>query len=201
VRLSPRIPKPKLVNRAKQFSEVVVHIEDEDRVCYAQDIEMQLDPFHPGASVTRCIHAMTDALARMLTQGLSAEIAAEFPQHWRGDQIYVAEEWPKSGDAKLLQVKRAQDLLSVLGKDADSLNRFGVTTTQKKQAAKEAAPVRVIRVKNPLTFKRPFVQPTTLDELLRWAASVEFELDAKITTGLAEQPLSSLCISWWLPME
>jgi hypothetical protein len=56
------------------------------------------------------------------------------------------------------------------------------------------APVRVIRLKNPLTFKRPFVQPKTLGELLRWAASVEFELDAKITTGLAEQPLSSMCV-------
>jgi molybdopterin/thiamine biosynthesis adenylyltransferase len=187
-----RIPKLKLVDRARQFSEVVAHIEDEDRVCYAQDIEMQLDPFHPDASVTRCIHAMIDALARMLTRDLSAEIAAEFPQHWRGDRIYVAEEWPKSGDAKLLQVKRAKDLLSVLGKDADSLNRFGVTPAQKTQAAKEAAPVRVIRVKNPLTFKHPFVQPTMLHELLKWAASVEFELDAKITTGLAEQPLSSM---------
>jgi hypothetical protein len=189
-----RIPKLQLIDRAKQFSEVVAHIEDEDRVCYAQDIEMQLDPFRPGASVTRCIDAMTDALARMLTQDLSAEIATEFPQHWRGSHVYVAEEWPKSGNAKFLQVKRAQDLLSVLGKNENSLDRFGATPAQRTKAMKEASTVRVIRVKNPLTFKRPFVQPTNLDEFLKWAASVEFELDAKITTGLAEQPLNSMCV-------
>lgn len=189
-----RIPKLRLVDRAKQFSEIVAHIEDDARVCYAQDIEMQLDSFRPNQSVARCIRAMTDSLTSMLTQDLSAEIAAEFPQHWRGDDVYVAEEWPKSGDAKLLQVKRLDGILPVLGKDADSLNRFGVTPTQKTQAAREAAPVRVIRVKNPLTFKRPFVQPTTLDGLLKWAASVEFDLNAKITTALAEQPLASMCV-------
>lgn len=189
-----RIPKLRLVDRAKQFAEVAAHIEDDDRVCYAQDIGMQLDPFRPDVSVTRCVNVMTDALARMLTQDLSEEIAAEFPQHWRGNHVYVAEEWPKSGEAKLLQVKRAGDLLSVIGKDANSLDRFGVTGTLKAQAAREASRVRVIRLKNPLTFKRPFVQPTTLDELLKWAASVEFELDAKITTGLAQQPLSSMCV-------
>lgn len=188
-----RLPKLRLVDRAKNFSEVVAHIEDKDRVCYAQDIEMQLDPLQPEMSVTRCVTAMTDALVRMLSQDLSAEIETEFPQHWRGDShVYVAEEWIKSGDAKLFQIKRADDVLFVLGKEADSLNRFGVTPAQKAQAKKEAAAVRVIRLKNRLTFKRPFVQPTTLHELLMWAASVEFELDAKITTGLAEQSLASM---------
>ncbi len=189
-----RIPRLFLVDRAKQFSEIVAHIEDDDRVCYAQDIEMQLDPFRPDVSVTRCVNAMTEALARMLTQDLSEEIAIEFPQHWRGDRFYIAEEWPKSGEARLLQVEREQDLLSVIGKGEDSLNRFGMTATQKAQVWRNAPRAWVIRVKNPLTFKRPFVQPSTLDELLKWAASVEFDLDTKITNGLAERRLSSMCV-------
>lgn len=185
-----RLPKLRLVDRAKQFAEVVAHIEDEDRVCYAQEIEMELDPLHPEASVIKSVRIMTNALGRMLTQDLSAEIEAEFPQHWRGEHhVFVADEWSKSGDAFLFPIKRPGDVLLVLGKNDASLNRFGATPSQKAQVKSESAPVRVIRMKNRLTFKRPFVQPTNLDEFLKWAASVEFDLDARIVSGLAEQPL------------
>lgn len=188
-----RLPKLRLLDRGKQFADVVAHIEDNDRVCFAQEIEMQLDPHAVEASVVRCLAAMTGTLARMLTTDLSAEVAEEFPQHWRGDaHVYVAEAWPKTGNAKLMRLKRDHDAIMILGRDGASLTRFGATAEQKKSGEKEGLPIRVIRTKNRLTFKKPFIQPATLAELLQWAASVEHGLDRQISGALADQPIGSL---------
>jgi molybdopterin/thiamine biosynthesis adenylyltransferase len=188
-----RLPKLRLVDPPSELQMVIGHLDDEGFVCYAQEIELQLDPYLPREEVARCLNAMAHGLFRMLRDDLSKDIEQEFPQHWLGEiRVHVAEQWTKSGDAFLFTVKRPPGEILVLGRDRSCLRRFTGDPREQSRSERTARKVRVVRVGKPLTFAKGFSQPKSVHELLKWAGSIEAELDGKILGAFEKQPFEAM---------
>jgi molybdopterin/thiamine biosynthesis adenylyltransferase len=178
-----RIPRLYLRSRTKEFSEAVAHIECEDRVCYARDEELLLDPLNPKPSVALCMAKMVEALDRIDRYDLSNEIESEFPQHWLGSRVYVDISDANCQRAWLYKLHAREQILLITD-TLSPLRRLGYSKREAKDLEKRRSPIFVLTVDTPLTFSRGHRAPTTLDDLLRWLSSVGNNLPNRLLDGV-----------------
>jgi len=190
------LPRLILVDRARELPNAVAHIEHGDRVCYARETDLLLDPFNPEGSVTACLAAMRKALDRIARLDLSEEIAQEFPQHWLAEkEVFTAATWPKSSKAFLFLVPRGQNRqILVLAPDENCLRPFGLHGLDLKKATKEARATAVVATSTPLTFRHPHRQPNNFAQLIAWANSIDPHLERRIVDELSAQDKEHLSI-------
>lgn len=187
-----KLPKLVLLDDPKTFP-TVAHMEAGDRICYARDIDVQLDPLKPEQSVQWALDFMVQALADMLHKDLTRDIAAEFPQHWLSDhEVLVLDVWPKSGTGQLFQLPKTN--IYALAAAPEALERLGLDNGEIAKLKQTAPKLPVLRVKRQLDFKPGVRRPTNLAELLAWAATQEFGLDQRITDALDGQTVNALAL-------
>lgn len=179
------LPKLYLINRMRELPEAIAHVEENDRICYAREEELVLDPHNPRGSVALCMLKMHEALERISKHELQDEIAQEFPQHWRGTAIYV--DLPVEAEqAFAFAVPRDGGIFSVIAESAKRLKRFGVDPTQIKSADRDKLPVVLIKAQHKLTFTRTVRLPSTLAELITWLAFIGNDLPKQLIAGVAQ---------------
>lgn len=190
------LPRLSLTAREGELPDAIAHIEAEDRVCYARETDLLLDPFDPGGSVSQCLGAMRKALDRIVRLDLTDEIAEEFPQHWLGERsVYSAVVWRRSTEALLFQFPRSRHrAILVLAPNADYLTSFGLRGTELATAKREARPTAVLKTDATLAFRNPHRQPSNFDQLYAWAEFVDRGLGEKIVDVLSVQDKNHLSV-------
>ena len=164
-----RIPKLQLLNRNADLPNAVAHIEENDRVCYAREENLLLNPLNPKGSVALCLATMNIALDRIIANDLSDEIAQEFPQHWLGKGVYIDLPAEFSGRAALYLIREKSDApFLLICESENSLRRFGLTPEERSKIAKTEIPIPVFSVDSNLTFLPGQRPPNTLHELMNW---------------------------------
>lgn len=190
------LPRLILTDRARELPQAVAHMERGDRVCYARETDLLLDPFNPEGSVTACLAAMRKALDRIARLDLSEEIAQEFPQHWLAEEeTFTAAIWRESSKAFLFRVTRGPHRqILVLAPNENFLRSFGLRETEMKKAKREAQETAVVATSASLTFRHPHRQPTNFAQLIAWANSIDPRLERQIVDELAVQDKGHLSI-------
>lgn len=178
------LPRLYLNNRLRDLPDAVAHIEDNDRVCYAREEELVLDPHDPRGSVALCMHKIQEALDRIAGGELQDEVAQEFPQHWQGTSVYI-DLPPVVKSPSVFTVHRDGGDFIVVSESSKRLKRFDVGDAEIKAAEAGKMPVVLLTTDQTLTFTRTLRAPGVLSELLPWLASVGEGLPKTLLTGAA----------------
>jgi molybdopterin/thiamine biosynthesis adenylyltransferase len=179
-----RLPRLYLIDRVRDLPDAVAHVEENDRICYAREEELVLDPLNPRGSVALCMLKMQETLDRIARDDLRDEVAQEFPQHWRGASIYV-DLAPEAKKAIAFTVSREGGNLNVVAESAKSLERMGLAGADIKAAERTGIPVVLLRTDRALTFTHALRVPSVLAELLAWLSSAGNELPKALIAGMA----------------
>ncbi len=189
-----RLPRLYLKNRVVDLPDAVAHVEENDRICYAREEELVLDPHNPRGSVALCMLKMQEALERIAKGELQDEVAQEFPQHWQGTSVYV-DLPPGAKAAFAFPVRRDGGNFNVIAESSKRLKRFEVCDAEIRTAEASKAPVVLLTTDRTLTFTRTLRVPRVLAELLALLASVSEDLPQMLLSGVARAwPNQSLFI-------
>lgn len=169
---------PKLRILDSSFADLsVAHFEGNGFYCYTLTGESVFNKYDPRGAVRSCIDMMVAALTAHLEKDLSADIVAEFPQHWRSESVFTVE-LSGTGDRNLQIVDFVNDgarfaLVTEYGAKSSCLGKI--------KANKERTLVaRLVGHASPLTFKRGQKQPDTVADLIVWGNSLGDSLGDKI---------------------
>jgi molybdopterin/thiamine biosynthesis adenylyltransferase len=168
-----RLPRLHLLTPEKDVPELLAHVQSDGDYCYAHRDGHLLDRFNITGSIVLSTQLMRASLERSLTSHATAEIEAEFPQHWFGHPAYVDLKDPKAIKAKLFRVTRADR--SELDLLADSQRVLRLLVGAKKPVEHVAAIIRVARA---LTFARGQIRPKTFADFLDWLAAIDPDASA-----------------------
>lgn len=178
------LPRLFLKNRRLELPDAIAHVEENDRICYAREEELVLDPHDPRGSVALCMIKMNEALDRIANGELQDEIAQEFPQHWQGEAVYV--DLPSSAKvAFAFRVRRDGGNLIVIAESAKRLRRLEVGDAEIRAAEAGKTPVVLLTTDRTLTFTRTLRVPGVLAELIALLTSVSEDLHTILLSGIA----------------
>ena len=155
----------------------VAHFEGDGFYCYTLSGESIFNKYDPRSAVRSCIDMMTAALAAHLEKDLSADVAAEFPQHWRSEVVFTVE-LSSTGDRNLQFVDLENDgarfaLVTELRAKSSCMGK--IKTTEERPLV-----ARLVEHASPLTFNRGQKQPNTIADLIVWGNSLGDSLGDKI---------------------
>lgn len=186
------LPQLYLNDRLRDLPAAVAHVEHNDRVCYAREEELVLDPHDPRGSVALCMLKMQETLDRIATGELQDELAEEFPQHWQGTSVYI--DLPLGAKtAFAFTVHRDGADFILIAESSKRLKRFDVADADIRAAEARKIPVVLLIAERALTFTRALRAPRVLADLLAWLASLGDDLPRALIAGIARAwPKASL---------
>jgi molybdopterin/thiamine biosynthesis adenylyltransferase len=179
------LPRLYLNNRLRDLPNAVAHVEDNDRICYAREEELVLDPHDPRGSVALCMLKIQEALDRIATGELQDEVAQELPQHWQGSSSVYIDLPPGAKVSSAFTVRRDGEEFVVIAESSKRLKRLDVGDSEIKAAEAGKIPVVLLTTDRTLTFTPTLRVPRVLAELLPLLASVGEELPKTLLTGVA----------------
>jgi hypothetical protein len=186
------LPLLYLTDRLRDLPDAVAHVEENERICYAREEELVLDPHNPRGSVALCMRKMQEALERIAGSDLQDEVAQEFPQHWQGASIYI-DLPPEATEAFAFSVPRDGGDMIVVAHSAKRLRRMDLDDAQIRAAELTMIPVVLLRTEHTLTFSRAFRLPRVFAELAAWLRSMDESLPTTLIAGVARAwPKTSL---------
>ncbi len=145
---------------------VLPHLDDKDELCVVDRGEMVADRYSAAAQARGILVRAKEVIERGLTKHATGEIAEEFPQHWGGQGVGVEFSFYDGpteiapGIGRFARVRRCQGNDSAMG--------FAITTSAR------------------LSFTETQKRPSTLSEVLGWAAFWDQALPDKITSALSD---------------
>jgi molybdopterin/thiamine biosynthesis adenylyltransferase len=179
------LPQLYLTNRVRDLPGAIAHVEGNDRICYAREEELVLDPLRPRQAVALCVLKMKNALERIALDDLPDEVSREFPQHWQGSRVYV--DLPaNAAKAFIYPVPRGEGAIQVIAPSVAHLKRLGLTPKQITRSDSERLEVLLFHTEQELGFTRRTRLPQKLDQLLVWLESVDAQFPARLVGGVGK---------------
>lgn len=155
----------------------VAHFEGDGFYCYTLSGESVFNKYDPRGAVRSYIDMMIAALTAHLEKDLSADIAAEFPQHWRSESVFTVE-LSGVGNRNLHIVDFENDggRFALVTEHSSTSSCLGkITATKEKHIV-----ARLVGHASPLTFNKGQRQPDTVAGLIMWGNSLGGSLGDKI---------------------
>lgn len=180
------LPQLRLLDRAAELPGHRAHVEDDDAICYSSPGTLVLDMHSPGNHALTVLGLARRTLAEILSGAAEADLATEFPQHWRGSRLVhvtLPSEAPQ-GAAILARVGGLGAdilLLGRAGKKGDTVDLGPLGTLKGKGQHAYLA-----RTQHPLTLEQGEALPSTLPEFLAWAGKVDPALPGTLMLALEE---------------
>ena len=179
------LPRVRLLDRETALPGHRAHVESDDAICYSSPGTLVLDMYQPGRHALTVLSLVRRTLGDILSGEAEADLAVEFPQHWR-DASIVHVALPPDAPAGSACVARLQCLgatpLLVLarklpGDAALDLGAFGTVTGA-------VSPAFLAVTGNALVLMQGEALPGNLAEFLEWAARTDPALAGPLRDGL-----------------
>lgn len=179
------LPRVRLLDRATVLPGHRAHVESDDAICYSSPGTLVLDMYHPGRHALTVLRLVRRTLGDILSGEAEADLAIEFPQHWR-DAYTVHVALPPDAPAGRASVVRLQRLGAVpalvLSRKAPSddgldLGAFGAVSGA-------GSPAFLAVTDNALALGPGEVLPANLADFLGWAGRVDAALPDGLMNGL-----------------
>ena len=77
------LPRVRLLDRAAELPGHRAHVESDDAICYSSPGTLVLDMYQPGRHALTVLRLVRRTLLDILSGQAEADLAIEFPQHWR----------------------------------------------------------------------------------------------------------------------
>jgi len=191
-----RLPRVVLLDRAKELPGHRAHVEDDDAICYSSPGTLILDMYTPGQHALTVLALVRRTLGEILSGTAEADLATEFPQHWRGafEVPVVLPPNAHPGKAWVVRIRRQHDLEAATAKrkpktpfeellEAAEHDTFVLARTAGEKDTFDlgmigimkghAVPAFLARTPRPLRLRQGEVLPSNLAEFLAWAEEVD----------------------------
>ena len=177
-------PKIFLVNRQRDLQGVAAHIDEGDSVCYAAPGSLVLDRYDPAGTTLNVLHHFKRTLSAGIRGSTAVDVRAEFPQHWGGTAfLYSLPDNADDGPACFATIFRdGEPQVSILIRDSKELIQFGVSRPERSKNDGDFA--WLLRLQGELDLPDGITPPTSLTELLRWAAALESGLEDRLIAAI-----------------
>lgn len=178
------IPRVRLLDRATELPGHRAHVEDDDAICYSSPGTLVLDMYSPGNHALTVLVLVRRTLEEILSGSAEADLATEFPQHWRGAltvHVTLPPEAPE-GSAILANVGGLGAntlLLGRAGKKSDTVDLGPLAPLKGK-----GVPAYLARTQQPLSLEQGEMLPSLLPEFLAWAGRMDRALPGTLMRAL-----------------
>ena len=178
------LPRVRLLDRAAELPGHRAHVESDDAVCYSSLGTLVLDMYEPGRHALTVLRLTRRTLADILSGEAEADLAIEFPQHWRGAAVVHIALPPDAppGQAAIAILDRlgAADAM-VLAREGPAagildLGAFGLVRGS-------GSPAWLTVTDNALALQRGEALPGNLAEFMGWAGRVDPALAGSLMEG------------------
>ena len=179
------LPRVRLLDRPAVLPGHRAHIESDDAICYSSPGTLVLDMYQPGRHALTVLRLVRRTLVDILSGEAEADLAMEFPQHWRdGYTVHVALlPGVPAGHASVvrLQCLGAVPALVLSRKAPDDdgldLGAFGAVSGA-------GSPAFLAVTENALILGQGEALPANLADFLGWAGRVDAALPERLMNGL-----------------
>lgn len=179
------LPRVRLLDRETMLPGHRAHIESDDAICYSSPGTLVLDMYQPGQHALTVLRLARRTLGDILSGEAEADLAIEFPQHWR-DASIVHVALPPDAPAGSAFVARLRCLgatpalvlsRQVPGNDDLDLGAFGTFSGA-------VSPAFLAVTDKALGLRQGEALPGNLAEFLEWVGRTDPALAGSLRDGL-----------------